>query len=266
MSDASTAGGSEELRFEHAEYATPGTSATCKLCGQAMGNVYYEMNSQAVCQHCHERIQTSLTSGSAFGRFVRATFYGSLAGLFGAAIYYGVRELTQIEFGLISILVGLMIGKAVKTGSDARGGWFYQALAMFLTYTAIVMTYIPPIMKAVGEQDRQVAAQAQPGQQPAQPGQQPAQPGAAAAPGDAVNPEPPSLVGFLFALVFLIGFAYAIPVLVGFQSPMGLVIIGIGLYEAWVINKRVPLSISGPYRIAADTGGPGGRIHAEPAG
>jgi hypothetical protein len=259
MSDTPSAGGppANELQFDHVEYTTPGPAATCRVCGQPLLDVYYEVNGQPFCQGCREQLQKTLSSGSALGRFARATLYGSLAGLAGAAIYYGVREATNIDFGLIAVVVGLMIGKAVKKGCNARGGWFYQGLAMFLTYTAIVLTYIPPVMKAIGEGVDNEAAAAKP-QQPAKPAD------AADALGDAGARPRPSVAQLLFALAFLVGFAYAIPVLIGLHSPMGLIIVGIGLYEAWVINRRIPLIIHGPCQIGqADTGS---AAHVEPAG
>lgn len=250
----------DPLQFDQAEYAASSSAATCKLCNQPLRDTYYQVNQQAFCPSCRERLQQALDSGSALGRFGRATLYGSLAGLVGAAIYYGVRELTNINFGLISILVGLMIGKAVQKGCNGRGGWFYQALAMFLTYTAIVLTYIPPMIQMMRQgPDPAAAAQAQPGQPIGAPPEQ-----AAAAPGAAIDPANRNIVYYVIMAVFLTGFAFAIPILVGFQSPMSLIIIGIGLYEAWVINKRRPLVISGPYRIGPSA--EGSVIDAEPVG
>jgi hypothetical protein len=54
----------------------------------------------------------------------------------------------------------------------------------------------------------------------------------------------------VLALALLLAFACAAPFLAGVQNLMGLVIIGIGMYEAWKLNKRVPLVISGPHAIA----------------
>src|SRR5262249_2765181 len=232
MSDTPDAGGlpRRELQFDRAEYTTPSPAATCKVCGQPLPDVYYEVDGQPLCQGCRDQLQETLHGGSAFGRAARATLYGSLAGLAGAAIYYGVREATSIEFGLISVLVGWMVGKAVKKGCNARGGWFYQGLAIFLTYTAILLTYIPPMMKVSGERAGKEAAAAEP--------RQPAKPAGADDALDHADARPhPSVGQVLFALAFLLGFAYAIPVLIGFHSPMGLIIVGIALYEAWVINR-----------------------------
>ena len=320
MSDTPSASGSpaNALQFDHVEYAGAEPAATCRVCKQPMQQAYYEVNGQPFCERCHAQLQSALAGGSPLRRFIRATIYGSAAGLLGAGIYYGVREATNIEFGIIAILVGLIIGKAVKKGSDARGGWFYQGLAIFLTYTAIVLTYIPPLMKALADDakkrhgaakvqevakpgDKMIAAKAQEppkadaakagaakadagkadagkadvakaGVVKAQPApkaetakaQQPAQLAAAEPKAAPARRHRPSLGLFLFALVVLIGFAYAIPIMVGFQSPMGLVIIGIGLYEAWVINRRMRLTINGPFQIGPAPAG--NAVHVEPTG
>jgi hypothetical protein len=314
MSDTPSASGSpaNALQFDHVEYAAPEPSATCRVCKQPMQQAYYEVNGQPFCERCHAQLQRALAAGSPLRRFIRATIYGSAAGLLGAGIYYGVREATNAEFGIIAILVGFIIGKAVKKGSAARGGWFYQGLAIFLTYTAIVLTYIPPLMKAIADEarkkpgaakvqegakqgDKVVAAKAQePAKADAKAGsakadagkadaaragaakpqpapkaetakaQQPAQLAAAEPKVAPARPPRPSLGLFLLAVVVLIGFAYAIPILIGFQSPIGLIIIGIALYEAWVINRRMRLTINGPFQIGQAAAG--NAVHVEPTG
>jgi hypothetical protein len=45
-------------------------------------------------------------------------------------------------------------------------------------------------------------------------------------------------------------FLLGLPIRQGFESPMGLIIIGIGLYEAWVFTAPIKLAISGPFRAA----------------
>ena len=41
------------------------------------------------------------------------------------------------------------------------------------------------------------------------------------------------------------------PFLGGFENIIGIIIIGIGLYEAWKLNRRVELTISGPHALAS---------------
>lgn len=67
--------------------------------------------------------------------------------------------------------------------------------------------------------------------------------------------EPPmglaQAVGSLFIGVFMLFFiACLAPFLAGIQNFMGWIIIGIALYEAWKINRRVPLIINGPIPIS----------------
>ena len=46
------------------------------------------------------------------------------------------------------------------------------------------------------------------------------------------------------------GIVLAIPFLAGLENIMGIIIIGIGLYEAWKLNRREALTITGPHAIA----------------
>src|SRR5207302_10986103 len=56
---------------------------------------------------------------------------------------------------------------------------------------------------------------------------------------------------FIAALAALAGFLLAVPVIAGFDSPIGLVITGIAIYEAWKINRGASLRITGPYQVGA---------------
>jgi hypothetical protein len=248
--------GRGDLQFDRAEFAAAQPTETrCAACGQAIWDTYYEIGGQIACERCKTDAELKRSEGSGPGRFVRATLYGTGAGVVGAGIWYAVRAVTDYEVGLIAILVGLMVGGAVKKGSGGRGGWLYQSLAIFLTYASIVSTYIPIILKIAT--DQKPAAQSAPasGSAPAKadPAVAPAATpplGAPAAP-VAAEPQNVSFVRFLMGVGALFALALALPFLMGFQNIMGLVIIGIGLYEAWKINKRVVVEITGPYRVGA---------------
>jgi hypothetical protein len=54
------------------------------------------------------------------------------------------------------------------------------------------------------------------------------------------------------ALVLL---AAMIPIFAGFSNLIGLLIIGIAVFEAWKLNRRIVLTVTGPYRVAG--GAPG---------
>jgi hypothetical protein len=55
-------------------------------------------------------------------------------------------------------------------------------------------------------------------------------------------------------VVVLFAIACVAPFLGGLQGVIGIVIIGIGLYEAWKINRRAPLVVAGPSRVGAAPG------------
>jgi hypothetical protein len=248
------------LQFDRADFEQP-TSARCTFCQAPIQASYFEVNGQVACPGCRTQIEEAMSGGSGVGRFVRATVLGTVAAVIGSGLYYAVRAVTGWEIGLIAIVVGLLVGAAVKTGSNRRGGWVYQGLAMFLTYAAIVSTYIPAIREGIRqakvEQTARTPHATTPGAAPSAADPSPATVSAPAASEVAAPPNPvsslphPVRVALGFVLLFVL--ACFAPFLMGFRNIMGLIIIGIGLYEAWKINKRVPVAITGPYRLSAAT-------------
>src|SRR4051812_14605645 len=133
MADQDSPGGveAEGLQFEQAEYQGPVAAApTCAACKQPIADSYYAINGSVFCERCRHLIQAHLTGGSGLRRFLRAGLFGAGAAVGGFVLYYGVLKLTGYEIGLISILVGFMVGTAVRSGARHRGGWAYQALAI----------------------------------------------------------------------------------------------------------------------------------------
>jgi hypothetical protein len=199
------------------------------------------------------------TAGSATTRFVRALTFGLLGAAAGAAIYFAILALTGYEIGLVAIVVGLIVGKAVHVGSRGRGGWAYQTLAVSLTYSAIVVTYIPFILFAADEQFALEEAEFADGQVTV----------TAMVPnvdaGDAVPIEisdaelaeleaelaalemdPIGIGGVLMGVGFLFVIAALAPVLAGFENIVGLLIIGFALHQAWSLNRRGAQRVEGP--------------------
>jgi len=255
----------EPLQFDRADYGEKkGEAVACALCGQSVWSTYYQVNGQLACERCKTDVELERNQGSGVGRFLRATLYGTGAGAVGAAIWYGVRAATDYEVGIIAIAVGFMVGAAVRKGSNGRGGWLYQSLAMFLTYGAIVGTYVPFIIQGLKQQvatsEKLTAVPAGSPDSGSAPLPEAAESPAAESP--VAQPAPPAAAGAeegvsagrgLLALVvvavLIAALAFAAPFLMGFQNMIGILIIGIGVYEAWKLNRRVPLEIAGPFRV-----------------
>ena len=247
------------LQFDKAEYSGPQTGASvCGVCKQPIAQTYYTVNAAIVCDQCHGKVAAFATRGSKFGRAFAATALGLAAGLAGAALWYVVRRTTGYEIGLIAILVGVMVGVAVRKGSKGRGGRFYQTLAIVLTYGCICAQYMPDFVQAFVKQFRE--AQAAParggetsgGQIRRQKSGRKCTAGKGGAPGcrrtqardRQVYAGPCRLIGRGFRLVAgsaVLGWA---------QNIIGLLIIGIALYEAWKINQQSPVRIAGPFQLA----------------
>jgi hypothetical protein len=260
----------DPLQFERAELQEPAAAEAqgvqCAFCQTPIHSVYFDLNGQTACDACRLQAEAELRTRPGVRGFLRSLAAGFGAAVLGSAIYYGVRELTGYEVGLISILVGFMVGGAVRWGARGKGGWVYQTLAIGLTYLAIVSTYIPVIVQSFqnGTEGADQAAMAEvtapavdPATGPATPGVQPAK--AAAVPEDAAEDEG-GLGMMLLATALITALAMVAPFLAGFDNIIGLLIIGFGLWEAWRLNKRSRLEVLGPYAIS-----PGKAAVPEPA-
>lgn len=256
----------KELSFERSEVEGKGDEpAVCAFCATPIRDVYYQVGGAIACAACRNLKLAEREAGSGVGRFGRAVLLGSGAAILGALLWYAVAKLTGYEFGLIAIVIGFLVGGAVRMGSRRRGGWKYQTLAMVLTYTSIVSTYIPAILQSAAEYEMPASAEGQGSE--ASPASE-AVP-TAAEPTDAGGGEPAAaeevavpataeatvapiggILGLLVGLVLILGIAFLAPFLAGFENFMGWIILAIGLYEAWKLNRREELVFEGPFRVA----------------
>jgi hypothetical protein len=166
----------------------------------------------------------------------KAAVYGGGAALAGSALYATVAIATGYEIGLIAIAVGWMVGRAIRHGSGGLGGRPQQILAVALTYFSITSGYIPVYIhqwsKAPPASQASTAADQKAGS-------------------EAVSGEPLSPAA---AILFLLLLAAAAPFLSlgsGLSGVIGLVIVYIGLSQAWRLTGRGELLVMGPYERAA---------------
>lgn len=209
----------DSLQFERAEFADPqAAEAACAACGSRITDTYWEVGGRVACERCRAALVEAQGQGSPPGRFLKALLFGCAGGALGAALWYVVRVVTHYELGLIAIVVGFFVGTGVRSGSGGRGGRLYQCLAVLITYAAIASTQLPDIYAAISQGAREG------------------------------NPD--QSVSVVLVAVLSVAYAIAAPFLGGIQNAIGILIIGIALWEAWKINRRVSAAITGPYRLA----------------
>ncbi len=234
------------LQFDRAEFTTsPASSVTCASCNQSIIQSYYEAGGKTICSTCRESLASAEGSGGVT-RFLRALIVGFGAAIIGSIVWWGVRKLTGYEIGLISIGIGIGVGRAVRWGGRNRGGWRYQLLAVLLTYASIAGNYMPDVVTQIGKDveasnvGTKIVKDA------------PSAPAAAgkSTPVKASASESIGFGDFILGVGAIFLMAAAAPFFGGAGNIIGLLIIGFGLWEAWKTNRRVELVINGPYSIA----------------
>jgi hypothetical protein len=223
-----------ELQFQHAEpiadaTSSEGSAPACVVCKQPVGGSYYQaQGQQVVCPLCAERIRAGQQAAPPIS-LLRAALYGGGAALAGCALYAAVAIVLHVEIGLIAILVGWMVGKAIRHASYGRGGRPQQILAVVLTYFAITTSYIPVILY----QDARVR-------------QTKNAPVSSSAPAE-TRPRMSLGAAALFLLV-LTAVAPFLSLTSGVSAWISLFIIFIGLQYAWKLTARREIVLTGPYQ------------------
>ena len=247
----------DQLQFDQAEFT--GTDALgCALCKTPVTESYYQVNGQTVCSACQPKIHAAIASGSKRGRGAKAFGAGLAAAFAGFLVYWGIRVTTGYEFALVAIVVGWMVGRSVRWGSNFRGGWFYQLMAVALTYGSIASTYMPDVLRGMQEGQEEMAAEemalsAEAGGAEGEAGI--AVPGAENSAAMAAEEGAGSEMPLWFEAIFAFIISLAVPFLGGTDNLIGWVIIAVGLWEAWRANKRAPLEVAGPFRIGTQPSG-----------
>ena len=235
--------------FDVVDAVTPVGTAPCAACRAAIVDTYYEADQSVICVACHNRMTSAASSDTTDGRFGRGLAFGVLAALAAAAAYVALLAATGRELSAALLLVGLVVGKAVRIGARGRGGRRFQWLAVGLTYLAIATTYVPFVVKGYSRLSplSSVSSVDAPD----------------AAPllnmdarfltvGTTPSPAPAplaSLGGTAAGLGALLLLAVAAPVLEGANHLIGTLITLVTLFHAWRLNRRVDLKITGPYQV-----------------
>lgn len=238
----------DSLQFRRAEKLpdqnAPDTGAQlCKSCQQPIAEDYYRVREHVICPACTQRMQVGLQAPPAH-TLLRSALYGAGAALAGCALYALVAIVLNLEIGIVAVVIGYMVGKAVRYGSRGLGGRPQQILAVALTYFGITFSFIPVFIYTVYHNPKLVEQAAQ-SQQDQTPGQTAEQPGAGA---------PRERMTVAHALLAIAGLALAAPFITLFHNPVSggisLLILFIGLQQAWILTRRPDLKIVGPFKMS----------------
>lgn len=283
MSDAPSSNPkAEPLQFDRAvQGAAPaarlsGPTIACSRCKTQIRSYYYHVDGKSFCAKCKQEAERASGASKSTSAFVRAIALGIVAAVVGAGIYYGVIALLNLEIGIVAILIGFMVGFAVRMGARGGGGRRYQILAAALTYWSVGLAYAPVAYKGFIQARTERIATLNDSittrQPPADSVEAAAGDATAAdsAAGEESAPAPPvSSSGgatqpgtrvTLLALGATMLLIFALPVMVVMGSlPSGLIsalIIGFGILQAWRMTDGTTVAITGPYRVGAGFGTP----------
>jgi hypothetical protein len=228
--------GVDALQFRRAQpiVTTESPAAqSCAACKQLISGQYYQVQNHVICASCAAKIQAGKQEQKPIS-MIRPVIYGLGAALAGC-ILYAIPLAIGFQIGIVALLVGWMVGKAIRNASYGVGGRPQQVLAVALTYFAISTSIIPAFFFMGMKQayEAHSAGVKQP---------------VVKAPIDhdskATGSRKASLLGF-------IALATISPFLGLASSPVGglisLFILFIGLQRAWALTARHEIMVTGPY-------------------
>jgi len=229
----------EDLQFQRAEFGQQPPVSQCVVCKTPIADSYYQVNGKIVCPGCSQKVQAVQQTPEGVGTFWRAALYGLGAAIAGS-ILFAIVSLTGFQFSIVAIVVGVMVGKAIRHVTKSRSSRAYQILAVALTYGALTSSEIALLLKqAAQDRDAQAAAKTSAVTPP--------------------KPVTPSATQFAAASAMLIGISLILPFIYVAHDFAGglinLIIIGIGLLQAWRITRPINLQVMGPYSLAERASG-----------
>jgi hypothetical protein len=247
MSDSSGGAASAGLQFDSVvrsggDAHGAKSSAACAACHRPIDDEYYDVNGVTACAACRAAVLSLAETPTGAGPLIKAGLFGLGAAILGAVIYYAVIALANIEIGIVAILIGYLVGLAIKKATGSRGGRRFQILAVVLVYFSVAMAYTPLVFKGAAEASaRQTQA---------------AGTATASQATDVAKRDDAGDAGrgsVALALVMLFGLMAALPVMVMLGSmPSGLIsaaIIFFGMQRAWAMTAAPSITVSGPYRV-----------------
>lgn len=192
-----------------------------------MTTTYHTANGAPVCGGCRLKMQSSSASVKEPTVILKSLVFGFGAAVVGAVIYWAVMEFLELEIGIVAILTGYLVGRAMSAGATGRGGLVLQLGGAALVYVSVAMAYFPFAVRAAMEG---------------------AGPAGAEAAGAGLS---------IGAVIVIAIFGLALPVVSVLGSmPGGLIsalIIGFGMAQAWKMLVPTPMVVEGPFKVGGTT-------------
>lgn len=144
-------GGAADLQFDKfvPQGAATADALNCAYCNRPLGVEYYDVSGKSTCASCRGQIEALIETPRGSRPFLMALLFGAGAAIAGAILYYAVIAITKWEIGIVAIVIGYMVGYAVRKGAGGRGGRRFQVLAVVLTYLAVGLAYAPLVASAL---------------------------------------------------------------------------------------------------------------------
>lgn len=145
----------DALNFDRAIPSAEGAPADgapqvrCANCARPITATYHTVNGEAVCSACRMKLEHLTKSVRSPGLLAKAAVFGVGAAIVGAIIYWAVMRYLNLEIGLVALLTGWMVGKAVRAGANGGGGRLLQAGSALLVYLSVAGAYLPFALGAV---------------------------------------------------------------------------------------------------------------------
>ncbi len=231
----------ESLQFQKAEFSDP--RPKCVACRLPIDGEYFQLSGKVICAACAERVRMAREKPP-HSAVMRGLLYGAGAAIVCAVGYAILTATLNIQFALAAILVGYLVGRAVRIGSGGLGGRRCQIIAVLATYFAITISYTPIIYQEMKQQGKISSSKS-----PAQ-----SQTGAPAG----TAPKRVTIKGWAAAYGFLALLALLSPFLemaAGLNGIIGIVIIVVGLLQAWRQTARDRRPLMGPYPVEGSSAG-----------
>lgn len=239
----------DDLSFDKATFTHDASAGPpCANCNSPLGEQYWQWQTRSVCGKCRGQIAEMLERSRSPQAFGRAVVLGGLAAL-GCGIAYAIFvAVTKFQLALLTIGIAFVIARVMRRCSSGVGGRKYQILAVVLTYAASAMGYAPAVYSEFAGQASKTTAKAAPPSAATNTDQS----RAAAAPASATQARksPLGAGALMLGLGVLLAITLAAPFLAATHAPIGLLIVGFGLWEAWKLSRGLPLTLDGPYRAA----------------